>query len=276
MARNRASPGQQLPGVERAVRTLTCAATARSAGSRASARARTDRRACTTVRGRTDGNRMARAFPPDLARVGELRRPEVPVRDARAVCFGGLAMNDAERLAEIRKSIEDGETIETEETVWEFCEIAERALSELAEAKRLSEQYLAASADNLVCFHRAENERDAALAEVERWKDDYDEEARACEENARETQEARAEAEARDQHHKDYHAYCGALSVRQFIEARLSPPAPAPKCAKHDAHHFGSDDGGKTVERYGAIPGTNGREPCQDGSAFAKPAPGGR
>src|SRR3972149_10999700 len=226
MARNRASPGQQLPGVERAVRTLTCAATARSAGSRASARARTDRRACTTVRGRPDGNRMARAFPPDLARVGELRRPEVPVRDARAVCFGGLAMNDAERLAEIRKSIEDGETIETEETVWEFCEIAERALSELAEAKRLSEQYLAASADNLVCFHRAENERDAALArikeleywrngswamqapgkarderdaalaEVERWKDDYDEEARACEENARETQEARAEAEA--------------------------------------------------------------------------------
>jgi len=53
----------------------------------------------------------------------------------------------------------------------------------------------------------------------------------------------------------------------------MPAPAPAPKCAKHDTHHFGSDDGGKTVERYGAIPGTNGREPCQDGSAFAKPAP---
>src|SRR3990167_5127969 len=99
MARNRASPGQQLPGVERAVRTLTCAATARSAGSRASARARTDRRACTTARGPTDGNRMARALPPDLARVGELRRPEVPVRDARAVRFGGLAMTPTPRPA---------------------------------------------------------------------------------------------------------------------------------------------------------------------------------
>src|SRR3990167_8713037 len=225
MARNRASPGQQLPGVERAVRTLTCAATARSAGSRASARARTDRRACTTVRGRTDGNRMARAFPPDLARVGELRRPEVPVLDARAVRVGGLAMNDAES------------TVCEHGSLRRQCRVCELE-SELAEAKRLSEQYLAASADNLVCFHRAENERDAALArikeleywrngswamkaldkarderdaalaEVERWKDDYAEEARACEENARETQEARAEAAALraqlDKHHPDY------------------------------------------------------------------------
>src|SRR3990167_1216844 len=155
MARNRASPGQQLPGVERAVRTLTCAATARSAGSRASARARTDRRACTTVRGRTDGNRMARAFPPDLARVGELRRPEVPVLDARAVRVGGLAMNDAES------------TVCEHGSLRRQCRVCELE-SELAEAKRLSEQYLAASADNLVCFHRAENERDAALARVKK------------------------------------------------------------------------------------------------------------
>jgi len=143
-------------------------------------------------------------------------------------------------------------------------------------------------------------ERDAALAEVERWKDDYDEEARACEENARETQEARAEAEVLraqlDKHHPDdLKAFLAdgfkpaPAPAPKVDEERLmenlkdfktfdnrmhgKPPAPAPKCAKHDTHHFGSDDGGKTVERYGAIPGTNGREPCQDGSAFAKPAP---
>src|SRR3990167_3741477 len=161
MARNRASPGQQLPGVERAVRTLTCAATARSAVGRAFARARTDRRACTTVRGPTDGNRMARAFPPDLARVGELRRPEVPVRDARAVRVGGLAMNDAKS------------TVCEHGSLRRQCRVCELE-SELAEAKAITHIHDACSE----CFQNLRQERDAALAEVERWKDDYDEEAR--------------------------------------------------------------------------------------------------
>ena len=218
--------------------------------------------------------------------MGELRRPEVPVLDARAVRVGGLAMTPTPRPASWETCSVEGDSVDEAWCTthdrhpgecWDSRESEiKRLTAELAEAKMAYSNVLGRNLPLAAEKVQAQEERDAALAEVERWKDDYDEEARACEENARETQEARAEAEARDQHHKDYHAYCGALSVRQFIEARLSPPAPAPKCAKHDAHHFGSDDGGKTVERYGAIPGTNGREPCQDGSAFAKPAPGGR
>jgi len=77
-----------------------------------------------------------------------------------------------------------------------------RLTVELAEAKRCPKEGEPCKSCR-ACFEAVsgnlqwmQQERDAALAEVERWKDDYDEEARACEENARETQEARASAEA--------------------------------------------------------------------------------
>ena len=195
------------------------------------------------------------------------------------------------------------------------CRVCELE-SELAEAKRLSEQYLAASADNLVCFHRAENERDAALArikeleywrngswamkaldkarderdaalaEVERWKDDYDEEARACEENARETQEARDEAEAlRAALERIVEAKSCYRSVSRqssemaamavdALKARLSPPAPAPK------HEFAEGGFCNAHMTYGCeCPAESlhdPKAPCPECGRRKKPAPGGR
>ena len=78
----------------------------------------------------------------------------------------------------------------------ETLKIARALQSELAEAKMAYSNVLGRNLPLAAEKVQAQEERDAALAEVERWKDDYDEEARACEENARETQEARDEAEA--------------------------------------------------------------------------------
>ena len=125
-----------------------------------------------------------------------------------------------------------------------------RALTaELAEAKRLSEQYLAASRDNLECYRRAEKERDAALArvkELEYWRNGSwamkaldkarDERDAAQDKMARAlqaAQKARAEAEALRAEFEDLICHfqgacdCTHTNFMDTYKARLSPPAPA-------------------------------------------------
>src|SRR3990167_486504 len=131
-----------------------------------------------------------------------------------------------------------------------------RALqSELAEAKRLSEQYLAASRDNLECYHRADKERDAALArvkELEYWRNGSlamkaldkarDERDAALAERDHLAKwsvpklafdEARAEAESLRAEFEDLICHfqgacdCTHTNFMDTYKARLSPPAPA-------------------------------------------------
>ena len=102
--------------------------------------------------------------------------------------------------------------------------------SELAEERRIRKMQAEVVKEAL-------DSRDAALAEVERWKADYDRESKACEENAREMQEARAEAEAlraalraiAGQHGTPDCSGCWWFQHEaDIVLARLSPPAPDP------------------------------------------------
>ena len=105
-----------------------------------------------------------------------------------------------------------------------------RALTaELAEAKRLSEQYLAASRDNLECYRRAEKERDAALVELK----EATELATGYGTYVRKEllEQARAENEALNKLLDDIDTLsCEGNVIREIRErrARLAPPATAP------------------------------------------------